>query len=133
MNHSRLVRALPSGAALVVTLAPVGAAGRLRVVELSISSRRAVLSEDLRSVPIEAIEREANEGRAVEEPLPDASALDRARFVEVYPVYARRFAGPVSELARRSGRKVPTLHTWLREARLRGQLPPGRERRGGTP
>lgn len=111
---------LPSGLSVLARLDLLGPGGRRQVGELRISGG-VVRSGDLRAVPIEAIEGWAN--RSVE-PLPDVAEMDRGRLLEVWEAYAERFAHPAAELARRSGLKPPTIHTWVREARMRGQLPP---------
>lgn len=111
---------LPSGITVLAKLKPAATDRRLQIVDLRINGG-VVRSGDLRMIPIEAIEARAN---ATEEPLPDVSNLDRAMLVEVWAAFAQRFVNPSAELARRSGLKAPRIHTWVREARMRGLLPP---------
>lgn len=111
---------LRSGLSVLATLKPVGPSGRLQITELKINGG-VIRADDLRLIPMEAIEATANEK---EEPLPDVNDMDRATLLAVWDVYAQRFAHPAAELARRSGLKPSRIHTWVREARMRGQLAP---------
>lgn len=144
MSVRRIVRQLPSGAKVVATLAATGEGSRLRVIELSITAP-VIVSSDLRAVPLEAMEREANavdldELRREIEALPPLKRSPdttpeafSALVAEHFKVWARHVPHPAAEMAAHACVKPPTMHTWIREARLRGLLPPAPQRRGGTP
>jgi hypothetical protein len=96
----------------------------------------AVTADMLRAIPIRAIETRANHPGATDEPTPavrsDATPPeDFSRAVATwYSAWARRSPTPVAEMARQVGVKLPTAHSWVREARLRGFLPAAKRRKG---
>ncbi len=98
-----------------------------------------VLTADmLRQVPVSAIENTANATRQQDQfeqvkVLPrlqreadeDAETFSR-RVAHYYQAWARLMPHPVAAMAAEYDLKPPTLHAWVREARLRGFLPTGR-------
>lgn len=99
----------------------------------------ALTADQLRRVPMAALENSQN--------LSDSDAIDRVRadlqgvpelrradgmgpedfsrlVAEHYTVWARYVRHPADAIAAEYGVKPPTVHTWIREARLRGFLPP---------
>jgi hypothetical protein len=98
----------------------------------------AITGEMLRKVPVAALENSRNlteaGGRPPEvdelHPLRDADRSDPESFsrlvAEHYRAWARVVPHPVAAMARDAEVKPPTVHTWVREARLRGLLPPAR-------
>lgn len=104
-----------------------------------------VRTEDLRRVPIGALEVSMNveqSGSAVDvqdvddlPPLvrsPGTRPEDWSKLVAAhYTAWARRGANPGAEMARRWGVNRQTVAAWIREARLRGMLPPARRPKTG--
>lgn len=100
----------------------------------------ALTAEQVRKVPVSALENSTNltEGgayttmRAELEKLPplrrdDMTPEDFSQLVaEHFKVWARYVPHPAAAMAAEWDVKAPTVHTWIREARLRGQLPPAR-------
>lgn len=97
----------------------------------------AVTTDTLRRVPVVALENSKNitHDTVREEvdklpPLqrtPDMSPEDFSRLVALhYMAWARGVPHPVAAMAADAGAKLPTVHTWVREARLRGFLPPAK-------
>jgi hypothetical protein len=101
----------------------------------------AITAEMLRKVPVAALENsrnlsQGNADDAVREelakitPLQDADRSDPEAFsrlvAEHYRAWARVVPHPAAAMARHAGVKSPTVHTWIREARLRGLLPPAK-------
>jgi hypothetical protein len=109
----------------------------------------AVTADMLRKVPIEAIENSTNLGVRLEDAegstvlahdrahtelakLPrlergDLESEEFSRLVaEHYRVWARYVPHPAAAMAAQADVKPPTMHTWIREARLRGFLPPAK-------
>lgn len=101
----------------------------------------AITADKLRKVPVAALENSRNlsAGDAFEEmhaeldQLPplrrtdDMTPEDFSRLVaEHFKVWARYVPHPASAMAAEWKVKAPTVHTWIREARLRGYLPPAR-------
>jgi len=107
--------------------------GRLVITSLS-AHGGPITSYTLRRIPILQIETDAN--RATEQVqfagrVPGESPEEfMARFVDAYRALAAWHPHPVVELAKMAEAKVPTVHTWVREARLRGFLPPASRRKG---
>ncbi len=103
-----------------------------------------VTADSLRKVPVAAIENTTNLSTGVYgkmraelaklPPLtrtPDMAPEDFSRLVaQHYNVWARYVPHPAAAMAAEAGAKVPTVHTWVREARLRGFLPPARRGKG---
>lgn len=110
-----------------------GKNGRLVVSGLVIFDD-AITTDRLKSVPIRALEDEANRARSARTsgagdlpPLARAgqSPDEFSRLVaDHYAAHAAVVAHPVAAMAVSAGVKLPTVHTWVREARLRGYLPP---------
>jgi hypothetical protein len=98
----------------------------------------AITADMLRKVPVAALENSENitHQQSVREdvdrlpPLNRAeatSAEDFSRLVaEHYRSWARVVPHPAAAMAADAGVKLPTVHSWVREARLRGYLPPAR-------
>lgn len=98
----------------------------------------AITADMLRKVPVKEIENSANIGykTTVREdvdklpPLqrtPDMAPEDFSRLVaQHYLTWARSVPHPAAAMAADAGAKVPTVHSWIREARLRGFLPPAK-------
>jgi hypothetical protein len=106
----------------------------------------AITGEQLRKVPVAVMENSQNlteaywkgelrEDLAKLPPLQrqsDMSAEDFSRLVaEHYRAWAKAVPSPAAAIAAEWGVKPPTVHSWIREARLRGFLPPAR--RGKSP
>lgn len=97
-----------------------------------------VTADMLRKVPVSSLENSANMSRvetALDTELEKLPPLERgdlgpdefSRLVaEHYRVWAMFVAHPAAAMAERANVKAPTMHTWIREARLRGHLPPAR-------
>lgn len=107
----------------------------------------AITAEQLRQVPVAALENSANLGTnrgrfLLDEQLPKLPKLEREagiapedfsrRVAEHYRLWAAAVPHPASAMAVEAGVKLPTMHSWIREARLRGFLPPGRRGKGTT-
>lgn len=96
-----------------------------------------IRAEALRRIPVREIERIMAEIAAGTEetmraelaklpPLKrdDLSSLDFSRLVaEHYKVWARHVAKPAASMAQEWDVKSNTMHSWIRDARLRGLLP----------
>ncbi len=103
----------------------------------------AITAEMLRSVPVSVVEGAQNDQAAAtarEElakltPLQDADRSDPEAFSQLvadhYKLWARAVPAPVASMAATAGVKAPTVHTWVREARLRGLLPRARRGKAG--
>ena len=121
------------GAAYVALFSPASS-GRL-VVSALLLVGEALTAETLRRVPMSAIENAANLSRqdvnrqalADLPPLrrsPDLSAEDFSQLVaDHYRLWAEAVPNPAAAMAAEHGVKLPTMHGWIREARLRGLLP----------
>lgn len=127
--------AIPGFAGIEVQLAP-DANGRKVITGLKVEAS-AITAELLRRIPVGRIEQAANHRAAVDTDLPplrreDAtSPEDFSKLVAAhFKVWAQTHSNPVSHMARVAGVKPPTVHTWVREARLRGLLPPAKRRKG---
>jgi hypothetical protein len=108
----------------------------------------AITADLLRKVPVAALENSQNLGDVFSErydqihaELAKLPALERGKLdaedfsrlvAEHYKTWARHVPHPALEMAVRWGVKSPTMHTWIREARLRGFLPPARRGKGPT-
>jgi hypothetical protein len=98
----------------------------------------ALTAETLRRVPMSAIENSANLSRQdvnrkalVDLPplrrSPDLSAEQFSQLVaDHYRLWAEAVPNPAAAMAAEHGVKLPTVHGWIREARLRGMLPKAR-------
>ncbi|MFI7148411.1 hypothetical protein ACIBO2_26160 [Nonomuraea sp. NPDC050022] len=97
----------------------------------------AVTTDIVRRVPVVELENSVNIGpTGVREevdklpPLrrsPEMSPEEFSRLVaQHYLTWARGVPHPVAAMAADAGAKLPTVHTWVREARLRGFLPPAK-------
>lgn len=53
------------------------------------------------------------------------------KVAELYGFLAGRSRSPAAEIAQANGLPVTTVHRWVKEARRRGFLPPGRRGRAG--
>jgi hypothetical protein len=100
-----------------------------------------ITTEMLRAVPISRMENLrslVDDGRPADEfaePLARRAGESAAEFSErvarYYRVFAAFSSSPTKDLAEHSGVPLPTMRTWIREARLRGSLPPGTQGKAG--
>ncbi|MEJ7772527.1 MAG: hypothetical protein WKF51_11550 [Geodermatophilaceae bacterium] len=121
------------GTGYVVLYSPASS-GRL-VVSALLLVGEALTSDTLRHVPISAFENAANLSRhdvnrqalADLPPLrrsPELSSEEFSKLVaDHYLLWAAAVPNPASAMAAEHGVKLPTMHGWIREARLRGLLP----------
>jgi hypothetical protein len=121
------------GLTVTVTLQP-DMYGRPTVVELNLSGR-AVTAEDLRKIPIGRMEQQAATS-GNRQPLharePGESSDDfSVRVSEAFKAVAATTRWPAGILAKEAGVTVGTAHNWIREARIRGLLPPAERRKSG--
>jgi hypothetical protein len=100
--------------------------------------RAAVTAEMLRRIPLGRIEAVANLGNAeklAEELPPLVRQGDPAAFSALvarhYRAWARLTPHPAARMAAAAGANPRTVHTWIREARLRGLLPSGARGKAG--
>lgn len=110
--------------------------GRMVITGLTLEAS-AVTAEMLRKIPMSRIENQAN---AIGEPVTDLPPLRRDEGVSAeafsqlvadhYRAWAGTHANPAAGMAAKWDIKPPTMHSWIREARLRGLLPPARRRKG---
>jgi hypothetical protein len=107
----------------------------------------AITADQLRKVPIAALENSRNlsqEGVAAYDQMrvelaklpplvrDDLSGEDFSRLVaEHFKIWARHVPHPAAAMAVEWTVKPPTMHTWIREARLRGFLPPAKRGKAG--
>lgn len=109
----------------IVLLSDVITADMLRRVPVSFLEQGASLQR------VETLLRKELDSLPPLQRTPDQSPEDFSRLVaEHYKVWAMYSATPAASMAAESNVKAPTVHTWIREARLRGLLPPAR--RGKT-
>ncbi|MGW5272744.1 hypothetical protein ACWEQP_09195 [Streptomyces sp. NPDC004044] len=101
----------------------------------------AITTDRLKAVPVRALENSWNLTKNVDarEEIRELPKLERdarspeefAQLVaEHYRAWAAIVPHPVAAMAADAGVKPPTVHSWVREARLRGLLPPAK--RGKT-
>lgn len=110
--------------------------GRKRVVGLRLDGGP-VTADLLRSLPVGRIENMLNVDRMGPQFLAGLPPLRRQpgvgpdEFMDVVASYYRYFstltARPVKRMADHAEVPLPTAHGWVREARLRGKLPPGHQ------
>ena len=120
---------------LHVRVAP-DANGRKLVVGLHLDGGP-VTADLLRSLPIGRIENMLNVDQMDPQFLTQLPPLRRQRgqdpdeFMGLVASYYRYFSTlttrPVKRMADHAGVPLPTAHGWVREARLRGELPPGHQ------
>ena len=95
----------------------------------------AITTDRLKSVPVRTLENSWNLTRSIDarEEIRDLPTLERAgrapeEFAQLVAEHYRAWAAivphPVAAMAADAGVKAPTVHGWVREARLRGFLPP---------
>lgn len=112
-----------------------GRSGRL-VISALLLVGEAITAETLRRVPLAVYENSANlthHGDVDRQALGELPPLDRSAaaspeafsraVAEHYKLWAARVPNPAAAMAAEHGVKVPTMHGWIREARLRGLLP----------
>ncbi|MFC4535693.1 hypothetical protein [Sphaerisporangium dianthi] len=103
----------------------------------------AVTTDTLRRVPVVALENSLNISQdTVREEVDKLPPLQRtpgmspedfsALVARHYTTWARGVPHPAAAMAADSETKLPTVHTWIREARLRGFLPPARRGKSST-
>lgn len=119
--------------------------GRLVVTGLCLrgSADHPLTADALRAVPIGRLEAMPNRFReAVAEnflekvaPLTRRKGVDTETFYELVGAHYRWHAAvshkPAARMAEAAGVPVTTVHRWVREARLRGHLPPARKGKAG--
>jgi hypothetical protein len=112
--------------------------GRWVVTGLLLTGGVALTADQLRRVPMVELENAMNlsESDAMERLAREKAALpdlqregmapeDFSKLVAAhYEMWARYVPHPAGAMAAEYGVKAPTIHTWIREARLRGFLPP---------
>lgn len=103
----------------------------------------AIKGETLRKVPVSVMENSHNltQRQGAEDmdtikelpPLRRESGMSPESFSQLvarhYRAWAAVVPNPAAAIAAEWGIKAPTVHSWIREARLRGFLPPAREGR----
>lgn len=109
--------------------------GRMVLTNLHIDGD-AVTAEDLRHLSIRELEAQAIpdlEPPSVPLSRPDRTGPDsHYRLVaEHYRYHSARSTKPGELMAQSCGVPTPTVHTWIREARRRGFLPPARRGKAG--
>lgn len=103
----------------------------------------ALTADTIHKVPVTALENSVNisagDVREEIDKLPplqrtsDMSPEDFSRLVaQHYLTWAKGVPHPAAAMAADAGAKVATVHTWVREARLRGFLPPAKRRKAST-
>ena len=101
----------------------------------------AITTDRLKSVPVRALENSWNLTKNVDarEEIRDLPKLERdgrtpeefgQLVAEHYKAWAAIVPHPVAAMAADAGVKAPTVHGWVREARLRGFLPPAQRGKG---
>lgn len=116
--------------------------GRFVISELTIIGD-SISSDILRHIPIQSIEDETNQEVAKNldalfwklPPLDRSEFDDPAKFSEAVSVYIRAAAlisnKPVSQICEMFELPGPRVHAWVREARLRGDLPASTRSKSG--
>lgn len=115
---------------------------RSQVTGLCIAGEK-ITAEVLRSIPISRLEllsptliAEIERG-ALSEPEPLARREGEPpddfskRVARQYRRFAAASSKPTKDLAEHAGVPLPTMRSWIREARLRGYLPPGTRGKAG--
>jgi len=106
----------------------------------------AITADQLRKIPVATLENSVNltnqtARKFMDEVIAQLPVLERGdlapeefsrRVAEHYRAWAKVVPHPAAEMAGHAGVKAPTVHTWIREARLRGFLPPARRGKGST-
>lgn len=101
-----------------------------------------ITAELLRSLPVGRIDNagnatpvDAEQFRRELVPLRRRQGEDADEFTSRVAFYYRFFAAmsskPAKEMAEHAGAPVSTVHGWIREARMRGKLPPGKKGKAG--
>ncbi|MFF3912658.1 hypothetical protein ACFYZB_04105 [Streptomyces sp. NPDC001852] len=101
----------------------------------------AITTDRLKSVPVRALENSWNltKNEDAREEIRKLPKLERASrspeefaqlVAEHYKAWAAIVAHPVAAMAADANVKPPTVHGWVREARLRGFLPPATRGKG---
>jgi hypothetical protein len=146
--HAWVERSTPRSAPSVRVRVGEGDDGRLHIVDLRVEG--VVSAEVLRSIPVGRIEAAANAqlhasapGRPTRRPSATISARLRTNAVRGYPdafydavasAYRHLAASsprPVADLAAANDVPITTAQRWIKEARRRGLLAPGRPGKAG--
>lgn len=100
-----------------------------------------VTGEMLRRIPVAMIENARNADGLPPAldglpPLRRQPGMDQQKFSELVAAHHRAWAAitphPVARMAEAASVKPPTMHTWVREARLRGLLGPARRKKASA-
>ncbi|MFJ2741878.1 hypothetical protein ACIO3O_19695 [Streptomyces sp. NPDC087440] len=112
--------------------------GRSYLSGLTVSGGR-ITAELLRAIPVGRLENIPN--AVAMESIDELAPLTRRQgeppeqFADRVAWYYRFFSGvssrPAKEISEHSDVPLPTVHGWIREARLRGKLPPGKRGKAG--
>ena len=122
--------------------------GRYHVVGLHVTGNPAVSAEHLRAIPVGRIEAAVNafhHTNAAPARKPRARVADSLRFSDgrgypdefygavaaIYHNLVAHSSRPIAELAEANEVPNTTAQRWVREARKRGKLPPGRPGKAG--
>ena len=136
IEHSKV-----PGAALIVAFRRQESSGRFAVAGLMLLAEDALKADSLRAVPIAALENSKNitERPQVLDEVRKLPRLDRKdagspeefsrRVARHYQTWATVVPNPVAAMAAEYGITAPTVHSWVREARLRGDLPKSTRKR----
>jgi hypothetical protein len=118
------------------------AAGRLVLSGLVLLGD-VVTTDVMRKVPVVELENSVNLSRDdVTKEVRQLPTLERTPgmspeqiselVAQHYKTWARGVPHPAAAMAAEYGVKVPTIHAWIREARLRGYLPPAQRGKRGN-
>jgi hypothetical protein len=146
-DGAEVVRVWPTGLPDSTTNSGIGGVftedrhGRLTLSALFLVGS-AITTQDLREIKVGDLERAANEERDGTHRQPEHAELDETlrasdpalfseRLAAVYLAYARSNQNAVAALAQDTGLDPRKVHSWVREARLRGLLPPSSRTKSG--
>lgn len=91
--------------------------------------------ENMRQLLDERLDRLSDDSFRNLEPLKRAKGQTAESFSRTvalyYKIFAARSSKPTKDLAEHAGVPLPTMRSWIRDARLRGELPPGTPGKSG--